>query len=98
MWVELAVLGIAILAIFTLSYLFLVPIISVAVNGFLLYLIFLRARTDILKRNRGEIYAWSAAAGFFITVLLYKIIPLWMITTWAVITIALVYLYLRVIK
>jgi len=98
MWVELAVLGIAILAIFTLSYLFLVPIIGVIVNGFLLYLIFLRARTDILKRNRGEIYAWGCAAGFFITVLLYKIIPLWMITTWAVITIALVYLYLRVIK
>lgn len=98
MWVEVSVLAIIVLALFVLAYLFLVPIISVAVNGFILYLLFLRAYSDIIKRERVNIYAWSAGASFLITVLVHKLIPLWTVTTWALFTALLVYLYLRVTK
>lgn len=98
MWIEIFVLAVIFLALFVLTYLFLVPVISVAVNGFLLYLLFLRAYADITKRERVNIYAWSAAASFLITVLVHKLIPLWTVTTWALFTALLVYAYLRVTK
>jgi len=98
MWIEITVLGIIILALFILAYLFLVPIISVAVNGFILYLIFLKGYTDITKRERINIYAWSAGASFLITSLIHKMIPLWAVTTWALFTALLAYLYFRVTK
>ncbi len=98
MWIEITVLAVIVFALFILAYLFLVPIVSVTVNGFLLYLLFLRAYADITKRERVNIYAWSAGASFLITVLVHKLIPLWTVTTWALFTALLVYLYLRVTK
>lgn len=82
---------------FVLGYLFLMPLVVVGTNIIILYFLFLRIYTEITKYNRGNTYAYSAVAAALILVITKNFIPVWWITTWALITfiIAQVYILLK---
>jgi hypothetical protein len=79
---------------FVLGYLFLMPLIVVGTNIIILYFLFLRIYTEITKYNRGNTYAYSAVAAALILFITKNFIPVWWITTWALMTFIIVHVYI----
>lgn len=74
--------------------LFLVPLLTVAINTIILYFLFLKIYTEITKHGRAEIYAFSFVAAALILVILKNFLPLWWITTASILAFVLTHLYL----
>ncbi len=77
-----------------LSALFLKPLVVVGANIIILYFLFLRIRTEIIKYNRGQIYALSAAGAVFIILITKNFLPVWWITTVALLAFVITHVYI----
>lgn len=93
LWIDfLFLLLFAIFALILIS-LFLWTAIEVTINFVILYFLFLRVRTEIIKHKRGEIYLMAVVAAAIILLFAGNILPVWKITTLAIVTFILVQLY-----
>ena len=77
-----------------LGVMFLIPLVIVVANGIILYFLFLRIHTEITKYNRGDIYALSGAASVFVLLLTGNFLPVWWITTAALLTFVIARIYI----
>jgi hypothetical protein len=70
-----------------LGWLYLVPVFEIAVNGLLIYVIFLRSYAEIMKEQKHYFYLAGAAAAIIVYVLtgnFLKNMRVWGFTTWLV--------------
>ena len=86
LWPSLLFLGLFALFAFILLYLFLFTAIEVGINLAILYFIFLHVRAEITKRRRAEAYLIGMLGGLIVLLLLGNLIPLWKVTTLAIVT------------
>ena len=81
-----------------LSALFLIPLVSVTVNLAIIYFLFLRARADFLKYKRTELYIVAGVASILVLLIVGNLLPLWIFTTWFILTVIFVHVYLLLSK
>jgi len=84
LWPSIIILIMFLIFGITMGFLFLVPLVTVAVNTVILYFLFLRIYTQITKYGKAEIYAFSFAAAALILIIIKNFLPLWWITTAAI--------------
>jgi membrane protein YdbS with pleckstrin-like domain len=83
-WWSLFALFLVIFFVVIFSILFIPAIIEALLNGAILYFIFLKTYSDIKKRKRHKLYLFSAIFSGIFLLLRGNILPLWSITSWAV--------------
>jgi len=98
MWPTLLILAVFIVVASILGFMFLIPLIVVGGNLIILYFLFLRVYTEITKYKRGELYLLSGAAAIFLLLIVRNFLPLWWITTAALLTFVLAHGYLMFTK
>jgi len=81
MWPSILLVIGFIVVLGVMGILFLMPLIEVAINGILLYFLFLRMYTEITKYKRGEDYLISGVAAALILAITKNFLPLWWLTT-----------------
>jgi len=94
MQLSLIVLALVIIFVFIMGFVFLKPLIVVGANAIVLYFLFLRIYTEIKKYKRGDLYLICGAASILLLVIFGNFLPLWMITTAGLLTLAIVHVYL----
>ena len=94
MWPAILLLIAFLIFAIILITLFLIPLIIVAINIVILYFLFLRIYTEIKKYGRGNLYLVSAVATVILLFLIKNFLPLWQITTAALLTFVIAHLYL----
>ncbi|RJP56763.1 MAG: hypothetical protein C4541_11575 [Candidatus Auribacter fodinae] len=77
---------------------FLIPLVTVAINLTILYFIFLHLRAEFTKRKRQESYLIGLVAALLLVVLIGNLLPVWKITTVAILTLLLGKLYIAATK
>ena len=77
-----------------LIVLFLKPVIVVGANIVILYFLFLRIYTEITKYKRAEVYALSTLASAIFLLLVGNFLPLWWITTLALLAFVITHVYI----
>jgi len=97
MWPFILVLLMVLIVFGILGFLFLIPIIEAAANGIILYLLFLRVRTE-LKKIKPDAYAIGLLAAVLLLLLFGNFLPLWWITSAALIGYILTQAYLALEK
>ena len=95
-WMSFIILALFVLFAAIMLKLFLFTLVEVVINIFILYFLFLRIWTELTKYKRGEIYAMGAIAALIIFLIVGNFLPVWSVTTIALITLVLVHLYLLV--
>ncbi len=86
--------GLFVLLALILLKLFLLTFLEVGINLVILYFIFLHLRAEFLKRKRAEVYLIGLLGGLIVLLLLGNLIPLWKITTLAILSLLFGKLYL----
>ncbi|HLF54579.1 MAG TPA: hypothetical protein VI612_02570 [Candidatus Nanoarchaeia archaeon] len=94
MWMSIFAIIVFIIFAMIMSFVFLMPLIKVAANAVILYFIWLRVYTEIKKYKRTELYVMSALASALILLLTGNFLPLWWITTMAILAMIIARLYL----
>lgn len=92
---EASIIGLLLFLVFAfiIGYLFLMPAIVVASNVLILYLLFLRIYTEITKYKRAETYAYSFAAAALLLLIVKNFLPVWWITTCALLAFIIAQVY-----
>jgi hypothetical protein len=98
LWPSILILAAFIVFAFILGFLFLMPLVVVGVNIIILYFLFLRIYTEITKHKRMEIYAYSVVAAAVILLLTKNFLPVWWVTTLALLTFVIAHVYLLLKK
>lgn len=93
MWPSIIALLGFLVFVFVLIYLFLFPLIEVAINMTIIYFIFLRIYTEITKHDKMDVYALTILAGILIALLTGSIGILWRVTVASIFAIALAQIY-----
>ena len=93
MWPAIVALIIFLLFLIFLGALFLQDVLVTTANIVILYFLGLRVWTEIKKYKRGELYVLCGVAALLVVTLVGNFLPLWFITTAALIAFALVHLY-----
>ncbi len=94
MWLSIFAIIVFIIFVMIMSFVFLMPLIKVAANAAILYFIWLRVYTEIKKYKRTEVYVMSAVAASLILLITGNFLPLWWITTMAILAMIIARLYL----
>lgn len=87
MWAQLIALALFVLLLTVIVIVFARDIIVVTTNVAILYFVWLKFYTDVVKKNRVKEYLWAGIAGVLITILVGKYIPLWWVTQFAAFTV-----------
>lgn len=87
-------LGLFVLFAVILMRLFLFAFLDVGINLAILYFIFLHLRAEFVKRKRAEVYLIGMLGGLIVLLLLGNVIPLWKLTTLAILSLLFGKLYL----
>jgi len=93
---EMSILALIAFIIFAiiLGVLFLMPMVTVGANIIILYFLFLRIYTEIIKYKRAEHYALSFAAAMLILLITKNFLPLWWITTASLLAFIITHIYI----
>lgn len=98
LWPNTAILILFLVFIGVLGMLFLAPLIEAAVNAIILYFLGLRFHTELIKYDRGQHYLIAGILSALFISLVGNFLPLWWITTVALLAFVLVHLYLTLTK
>ena len=93
----ISIVAFIIFLIFSLlmGFVFLVPMIVVFVNALILYCLTLRISTDINKSKQGELYLISGVAAALMLLIFGNFLPLWRVTSIAILTYIIARIYNR---
>ncbi|MBW3016105.1 hypothetical protein KY309_00660 [Candidatus Woesearchaeota archaeon] len=83
-----------IIFIIIMAVLFLKPLVVVLANTIILYVLFIRTYTEITKYGRAKTYTISAIIALLIVYLAGNFLPLWWITTAALLMFVLARIYI----